>query len=152
MSLPDSVDIEIIKLLGDDAQQNSEALAKKLNLSAATVRRRLRKLIGSGVLRIGGLVDPIKVGLPVSAVIGLDVSLDKMELALGWLANRREVKWAGTTTGRFDIIVFARFTSTEDLSEFVQKELSRLDGLKNSEIFICLHVEQAHYIPVSWIL
>lgn len=39
-----SIDRRLIELLGKDARQNSDELAKQLNVSSATVRRKLRML------------------------------------------------------------------------------------------------------------
>ena len=124
MSIIDSVDEQIVRLLGQDARQNSEKLAKQLNLSAATVRRRLRNLIRKDLLHIVGVVDPAKFGFPVPVVITLDVDLDKIDTAIKTLANRPEVRWVSTTTGQFDIIALARFRSNSNLSEFMTKVLS----------------------------
>jgi len=99
---------QLVKLLGQDAQQNSETLARRLNLSAATVSRRLRKLIRSELLHIVGVVDPNNFGFPLAAVITLDVAHDKLESAMEALAKLPEIKWVSTTTGRFDIIALAR--------------------------------------------
>ncbi|MFC2025082.1 Lrp/AsnC family transcriptional regulator [Chloroflexota bacterium] len=143
--MPDSTDKKLVRLLGQNARQNSETLAKRLNISAATVRRKLRKLINSDALRIVGLVDPSKFGFPLAVMIALDIEHDKLELALDMLVNRPEVKWVSPTTGRFDIIAIARYPSTESFSDFMIKELAHMEGVKNSETFICLDVKKGHY-------
>ena len=142
----DSVDEQIARLLSQDARQNSEALAKQLNLSSATVRRRLRKLIREDVLRIVGVIDPIKFGFPVAVVMTLDVAHGKLESAMEGLAKRPEIRWVSTTTGRFDILALARFRSNNELSEFMTKVLAQLEGVKDSETFICLDVRKGHHI------
>jgi len=138
----DSVDEQLVRLLGQDARQNSEALAKQLKLSAATVRRRLRKLMRSGLLRIVGVVDPASFGFPVLALITLDVVPDKVKSAIEELAKHLEVRFTSTTTGRYDVIAIARFRSTDHLSEFLMTELAKLEGLRNNETFICLQTKQ----------
>ena len=145
MDLPDSLDKQIVRLLGQDARQNSETLAKQLKLSSATVRRRLRKLLRSDALHIIGLVDPNRFGFPLAVMIALDVAHDKLESALEALAKRPEIRWVSTSTGRFDIIALARFPSTESLSEFVIKELTHMEGVRDSETFICLNVKKGRY-------
>ena len=145
MSIPDSIDKQLVRLLGQDARQNSETLAKQLNVSAATVRRKLRKLIRSDMLHIVGLVDPNKFGFPLAVIIALDVAHDKLESASEVLVKRPEIKWVSSTTGRFDIIALARFPSTESLSDFMIKELTQMEGVKNSETFICLGVKKGCY-------
>ncbi len=145
MSKIDPIDKRLVRLLEQDAQQSSETLAKQLNLSAATVRRRLGKLIRSDALHIVGLIDPNKFGFPLAVVIALDIEHDKLELAIEALAKQPEIRWLSPTTGRFDIIALARFPSTEHLSDFMLKELPKMEGLRNSETFICLNVKKGYY-------
>ena len=98
------MDHQLLRLLGQDARQNSETLARQLNISSATVRRRLRKLIRSGSLHIVGVVDPARFGLPLTAIIALDVAHEKLKAVMEVLVDRSEITWISTTTGRFDII------------------------------------------------
>ncbi len=149
MSLPDSIDKQLVRLLGQDARQNSVTLAKKLNLSAATVRRRLRKLLQNNSLRIIGAVDPARFGLLLAVLITLDVSPDKLESAIEVLANRPEIRWVSSTTGRFDIIAFALFPSTDSLSGFLTNQLAQMEGLKNSETFVCLDMKKGRFVPLT---
>jgi len=85
------MDKQLLILLGQDARQNSETLARQLNISSATVRRKLRKLIQSGSLHIVGVVDPAKFGLPLTAIIALDVAHEKLKTAMEVLAKRPEI-------------------------------------------------------------
>ena len=149
MNVTDSIDEQLVRLLGQDARQNSEALAKQLNLSSATVRRRLRRLLRNDLLHIVGVVDPAEFGFPLAVVIALDVAHDKLEPAMKSLGKQPEVKWISTTTGRYDIMVFALFRSTDRLSDFMRKDLAQLEGLKDSETFVCLDVKKGRYIPLT---
>ncbi|MBI4186883.1 MAG: Lrp/AsnC family transcriptional regulator [Chloroflexi bacterium] len=142
------IDERLVKLLGQDARQRSEALAKKLGVSAATVRRRVKRLIQNGLIRIVAVVDPAKFGFPLSAVIAFDVAHDKVEQATQALVNRSEIKWISTTTGRFDILVWAQFHSADDLSDFLQKEVSSVEGMRDTETFVCLHVDKGRYVQL----
>jgi Lrp/AsnC family transcriptional regulator for asnA, asnC and gidA len=148
MIMPDSTDEQLVRLLARNARQNSETLAKQLNLSAATVRRRLRKLIQSETLHIIGVVDPIKFGLPVAVIINLDIASEKIVSVMETLTNRPEIRWISTTTGRFDIIALARFASNDDLSNFLVQGLPKIEGVRDSETFICLNMEKGRYIPL----
>ena len=141
----DSLDEKLIQLLGQDARQSSNVLAKQLKVSPATIRRRVRTLVKSGALRIVGVVDPKKFGFPLVAVLALDVVHDKVDPVMKMLADRPEVRWISLTTGRFDIMALLRFRSTDELAEFVKNRLSNVEGLRNSETFLSLHVEKGHY-------
>ncbi len=146
MAMLDSLDKKLIELLMEDAQRSSEMLGKQLKVSSATIRRRTKKLIQNGVMRIMAVTDPSKAGAPLAVVIAFDVVHEKLDSVTQLLANRPEVRWASTTTGRFDLIIIARFGSTEELANFAQKELPKIKGIRDSETFVCLHVEKAHYL------
>ncbi len=138
----DSLDERLIKLLQKDARRSSDVLAKQLKVSPATVRRRMRRLIQDGTMRIAAIVDPAKIGLLLAAMIALDVEHDKLDSVVAQLFERPEVGWLSTTTGRFDIMALARFPSTEGLSKFIQKEIAEIEGIRDSETFVCLNINK----------
>ena len=143
-----SLDDQLIQLLQTDASQSSEVLARQLHVSPATVRRRKKQLTRSGALRTVALVDPEKMGFPLVAAVALDVARDQLESAVQILSRRPEITWLSTTTGRFDILSLARFRSTSELANFVQRELAAIQGLRATETFICLEVSKGRYIQV----
>ncbi len=136
----DEIDNKLIKLLEQNAWQRSGALAKELNISSATIRRRLRRLIQNGVLRAVAIADSGTVALPLTAIIALNVAHQDLDCAIKTLAGLSEIAWFATTTGQFDIIVLAQFHAMEELHEFLRGKLPSMEGIKNSETFVCLHV------------
>jgi Lrp/AsnC family transcriptional regulator for asnA, asnC and gidA len=142
----DSLDEKIIRLLEKDARASSETLSHKLNTSPATVRRRIKNLVGTGVLRLVALIDPHKANLPIVCGIRLNVDHGKLEMAASRLASYSEVKWIATVTGPFEIFVTAAFRSTTEMSDFVQDKLAKIEGLRGTETFICLNVRKGRYI------
>lgn len=135
----DLLDEEIIKLLAANAKERNEVLAKKLGVTTGTIQRRKKALINDGLIRIVAIVNPKKVGYPVAVIVSYNIERNKLESAMKFLANISEVVWASFTTGRFDIISAMRFRSNDDLNEYLTKTMSQIEGLKDSETFICLH-------------
>ena len=143
-----SVDYELLSLIGEDARQNSQELAKQLNISSATVRRKLREFYNKDLLRITGVVDPLKFGFNVSVVVFIDVASDKLEAVIDDLIAQSRIWFISTTTGRFDMLVVARFTSTDELSDFLINVIGKISGIRNFETSICLDVRKGKYIPL----
>jgi len=141
----DIVDKELIKLLANDALQNKDLIAKKLGSTPGTVRRRIRKLIKDDAIRIVAIIEHKKVGLPLTAIIGFDVEIDKLESAAKSIAIRPEVSWAGVTSGRYDLMLMARLPSTDDLFQFVKELSQQVDGIRDSETFISIHEAKGQY-------
>ena len=146
MSKPDDFDFRLAQIVGRDARRSSEEIAKELNVNPATVRRRLKSLIDNGYLHIVGVVDPVDFGLPVAAILGLDVDNDKLESVLNLLKEQPEIRWAAATTGRFDITAIGRFPSIAELHVFIMKQLGHVKGLRNTETSICLNIEKGRTI------
>ena len=140
----DTLDSKLLKLLGKDAHQTSDSLAEQLNVSSATIRRRLGNLTREGILHIVARVDPKKLGFTITAVLAFDVKLDKLSSTVSALSERLEIKWLATTTGRFDIIALACFRDQDELLDFLQGKGSKIEGLKNIETAICSNV------PMWW--
>ena len=142
MDYIDHIDEQLMHLLEGNARQSSEKLAKQLNVSSATIRRRLKRLIGSNVLHIVAYRDPSMVGLPVVAVVGFNIDHSLLDSAMQVICSYPEVILACTTTGRFDAFALVRFSSNDELSSFLRKEMTKVEGIKDSETFICLHIEK----------
>ena len=142
----DATDEHIMTLLEQNARQSSEMIAKQVNVSSATVRRRLKRLVNSDLLHIVAFRDPIKAGLPLAALIGLNIDHHLINSVMQAIRDWSEVVWACTTTGRFDAIVLVRFKSNEDFSLFLRTELTGITGIKDSETFLCLHVEKRGHL------
>ena len=115
-------------------------IAEKLKVSPATIRRRKQELIKRGVIRIAAIPDADKTGYPLKAVIAFDIGHDALKAAMEKLVKRPEVKWMSATSGRFDLMASVWLKSTDALYEFMETEVAKLDGLKNTETFICLRV------------
>lgn len=145
----DSLDQKLISILKDNGRQSSEKVAKRLKVSPTTVRRRMKKLMKSGAVIITPMIDPAKIGIFVQTVIGIDVELGSIESITNTLVKMSEVKWVSTSTGRFDLIVGAVFHSTSELSEFMQKKLAAIKGLKDTEVFVCLEMKKGRYVPIE---
>ncbi|MBI3931528.1 MAG: Lrp/AsnC family transcriptional regulator [Chloroflexi bacterium] len=136
----------LIKLLQENAWQSSEALAKVLKISSATVRRRLKQLVQSGAIRAVAITSPGITGARITTLIALNVSHENIDDVIHECVGHPETKWVASATGRFDVLVLAEFSSTEELSRYLQEKLIKIEGVKDSETFVCLRVEKGRQI------
>ena len=148
MATIDPLDEKLAQLMGQDGRQSSEMLAKKLKVSAATVRRRLRKLIKNKLLYIVGVVDPSQFGYPVSVLLAVKAVPYNVESMMKTFAKMPEIKFVSSTTGRYDLIAVGRFSSPASLSAFLMDDLSHVEGLKDIETFVCLSVAKGGYVTL----
>lgn len=144
----DQLDEKLIRLLQKNAWQSSDALSRQLGVSASTVRRRINKLMSNETLRIVGLVNPSKAGYPLIVGIDLQVEHSLVNKVAQQLAKQPEVVFLSLTTGRFDLLATAIFRSTESLTEFLQKKLPTVPGIKHSETSVFLDVKKGRYFAI----
>jgi DNA-binding Lrp family transcriptional regulator len=142
----DELDEQIIQLLEQDASQSSRVYAKHLHASSATVRRRIAKLLKKDVIQIKAMRNPSKAGRDLSVLLVLDIDHNKINAAVEFLTERDNVEWLSTITGRYHISVLLRFASTDEFHAFLRDELSKIEGLKHDEAFLCLNIIKAPYI------
>jgi Lrp/AsnC family transcriptional regulator for asnA, asnC and gidA len=145
----DTIDNKLIQLLGKNAKKSSSEIAKELSISATTVRRRLKKLKESHKIRLVAVADPEKFGFHIATMIGLSVVPEKKDAALNYLVNVDNVRYLMETTGRYNIIIYARFHSTEELSQFLESTLNRIKGLNNVGTMIYLRSLKLHFMQVD---
>ena len=84
----DKLNEKIIEQIANNARQSGDVVAKKLDVSPATVRRRLNQLIDSKTIRIVPVIDPIKFGYPLTVIIAFDVKHNKMGSATQLLGSK----------------------------------------------------------------
>ena len=143
MEIIDALDEQIIKLLEQDARQSHRALAKHLNVSPITIRRRINSLLEKKVVEVKLITNPMRLGYTIVVVIALDVNLENVDMVAQVLSDKDNVEWVSIVTGRFDIIALARFKSMEDFYTFNKNNLSEISGIKDSETFVCTKVTKA---------
>jgi len=146
VNIIDLIDKQIVQLLEKNARQSSKVLAKKLNISPATVRRRIGNLIKANVIRFIAVVDPKRGGFPFAALLSLDVELENLDAAIQALDKRPEIRWLCTSTGRANVVALAQFASPDELADFTRNEVSKIEGIKRLETSIILKREKTHYV------
>lgn len=144
----DLLDEQLIRLLEENARQSSESLATRLHVSSTTVRRRLRRLRQSGILHTVVLADPRKIGFHLRAILSININSGCLDQVVQTMVGWPEIEWLLTVTGRFDIVVLARFHSSEELSHFLQRKLTNTQGIQRSETMICLEMCKEPYLHI----
>lgn len=141
----DDTDREVISILQLDGRTSNREIARKLGISEATVRNRVGRLIGDGLINIVAVPTPLAVGLTMSAIIGVSVQMRHLDEVVDTITDYREVRYVGLSTGQFDVIIEAFFEDQEQMLEFVTRKLGRLDGVSDVETSVILKVAKFSY-------
>jgi Lrp/AsnC family transcriptional regulator for asnA, asnC and gidA len=67
----DETDKQILRALQHDGRVSYAELGPAVGLSAPAARARVQRLIDTGVVRVVGVTDPIALGLPTMAMLGV---------------------------------------------------------------------------------
>src|ERR1700716_181805 len=100
----DETDKQILRALQRDGRVSYAELGPAVGLSAPAARARVQRLIDSGVVRVVGVTDPIALGLPAMAMLGVRADGDVREIA-DQVAAFDGVIYLVLTAGSFDMFV-----------------------------------------------
>ncbi|GBD11011.1 Leucine-responsive regulatory protein [bacterium HR23] len=148
--LMDELDRKVIAILQEDGRASNAHIARRVGVSEGTVRRRLKRLVQEGYIRVLALPQPQKLGYETEAIIGVQVDPDKLDEVGERLAQLKEVQWAAVTTGAFDVILWATVPSAEDLGTLLRAKIGSVPGVRRTETFVALSVKKRSApLPVS---
>src|SRR5512132_555781 len=100
----DEVDREIIRLLQRDGRTSNTDIARALDVTETTIRKRIARLIDEELVNVVAVPTPRAVGMTLSAIIGISVQLPSLQAVSERLVAYPEVRYVGVATGRYDII------------------------------------------------
>jgi len=129
----DSIDRRILGEVQRDGRVTNQDLSERVGLSPSPCLRRVRRLEADGVIaRYVALVDPVAVGLPVSAFIRVrlhqqdDRHLSVFEAAVAGFA---EVMECYLMTGDADYQLRVAVESLGAFEDFLRQRLTRIEGV-----------------------
>lgn len=134
----DDLDIAIMRELQDDGRQSNVSLAKKVNLTEGAVRRRLERLLQSGVFRIGAVGDPTLLGLHAHAILAIRCELSEASDFAERLAAMPELSYVYEVTGAYDVMAVGFFESNETLHKFRTTKLAHEPGIVACDTFMVI--------------
>ncbi|MEU8260301.1 Lrp/AsnC family transcriptional regulator [Micromonospora sp. NPDC048999] len=144
-ALLDDVAKQIIEQLQEDGRRPYATIGKAVGLSEAAVRQRVQRLLDAGVMQIVAVTDPLQLGFPRQAMIGLRTDGD-LESVADRLAEFAEIDYVVITAGSFDLLAEVVCRNDAHLLEILQK-LRTVPGVLATEAFVYLKLRKQTY---SW--
>ncbi len=130
----DSFDLAILRILQTDNAIPHRLIGERVNLSAPSVQRRIRRMEQSGVIAANvALVDPERVGLSLTIIVEVELvseSTEEIDAIKTQLSSTPEVQQCYYVTGEVDIVLVmlvGSMTEYEELSRalFIENEAVR---------------------------
>ncbi|MDO8473486.1 MAG: Lrp/AsnC family transcriptional regulator [Dehalococcoidia bacterium] len=141
----DELDLSMILELQKDGRKSEAKIARALRVSGTSVRRRIQRLVGDGVIRVVAMPDPAKVGYPVSAMICMQVAPSELNKVAQRLVAEPRVHTVILGYGLFDIYIRVTFRSQQELADFVKNVLYTIPGVHRSETMHILQEAKRSY-------
>ena len=129
----DRVDCQLVRLLQKDGRMPNKAIARELNISEFTVRKRLKRLLDHGTIRIVAVADPLDLGFEIAGNLKIRIDLKKTDQIVEQLKQIDSLVWVALTTGGTDVDADFVTRSLKEFQELIFERISKIDGVLSTE-------------------
>lgn len=117
----DELDIDILRLLQNDARRSYKEIGKELGVSIGTVHNRITKLRESGILNGFSInINNEKLGYKLCFIILIHIDGKHTPEVLEKVRKREEVLSCFHITGEQSAALICRFKELEDVQKFIR--------------------------------
>ncbi|MFW5945734.1 MAG: winged helix-turn-helix transcriptional regulator [Candidatus Natronoplasma sp.] len=132
MSKIDGKDKRILEMLRENSRTPYTEIADKLDVSEATVRKRVESLKKDGVIeRFTVELDPSNIGYGTVTLLGLDVEPEYFLKAVEDMCDIEEVRWVAKSTGDHMIMAEIWAEDGDHLSTIMTKKVGKIKGVRD---------------------
>jgi|SRR5579859_410706 len=142
----DQTDAAIVEQLYESPRMAFREIARRLDISEATVRARVRRLQDAQILRFTAFVDPSGFGHGVLCVALVDVDTRQHDRVVKTLEEWPAVVYLSTLFGRHSLQVQLSGDSEYHLWELI-RGMRAIDGVLDVHAQIEVKVHKIRYIP-----
>ena len=139
----DDIDKAIIRELQVDGRAAYSRLAPLVGLSEAAVRQRVNRLQDRGVIQIVAVTDPVALGYPIMAMLGISVAR-ALDATAEKISQIDSVDYTVITTGRFDVLAEVVCRDADHLVD-VTDRIRDVDAVAAVEVMTYLRMVQQNY-------
>jgi len=131
----DELDLNILKLLQNDARVPYKTIAEKLSVSVPTVTARVKTLTEKGIIKgFYTEIDRSLMGEGIKAYIDMEVPPAAKEELYAFLKSSPQVSECHRVTGGYSLLIKAFFKNTADMDKFLN-ELQRYGRTQTQIVF-----------------
>lgn len=134
----DKIDEKLISLLKENSRASYIELAKKVGLSEAAVRRRVKILVEKGIIRKFTIQIGLEQGANALTLIAVSPSTPTTKVSER-LKNIKGVQTVYEITGQYDIAALLSAPNIPEINKCVD-EIRKVDGVANTNTIIILRI------------
>ena len=132
----DETDKEIIRLLKEDGRAGYNDIGKKIGLSEGAVRKRIRALADSGVIRKFTVKVGVAEGAEAITLLATNPSFPTQRVS-GKIQEIPNVETVYEVTGEYDIVAVISGMTVAEVNECIEK-IRRVEGIMKTNTMIVL--------------
>ena len=144
----DELDQRILKVLVEDGLTSTRDLKLRLGIGELTIRKRIRSMLDNEVYKLEVVPNTQLLESERWATTGIVANSPFLNRTMEDIVKNPAVYLASESLGRFNIIIATRFRNTNQLSQFIHRELQSMPGINSTETFI--HVRPLKYHNIIW--
>jgi DNA-binding Lrp family transcriptional regulator len=131
----DETDLEIIRLLQQNARRSNRSIAAELGVSEGTVRGRIKRMLSDRVFRIQAVSNIAAFGFAAHGYIGVKTAPGKQKAVAAKIAKRDDVPELSRVLDDFDLIAVLVAPDHDALISAAMDEIAQYPGVEKVEIF-----------------
>lgn len=135
----DKLDQGIVERLSRDARVSNRAIAAELGVTEGTIRTRIKRLQGEGLIQFTVVTDFRLAGSPNLCMLGIDAEPSQVPALAEALKAMPEIGCVVVMLGRFSLLAMGLFTSIEQLNALIADEIRPLPGVQRVQASISVH-------------
>ena len=149
MSNLDWLDKGIITQLNRDARLSSARIARELGVSERSVHNRIQRLIEMQVIRTVAVVNPTAFNYTLAVDIYCEVEVGFQQQVAEEILSFPQVSYLAISTGDQDINLQAYFQNSEEMHEFIAKQLHQVPGIRRTRTVLIPRIlkDRSQWLP-----
>lgn len=150
----DDFDLAILDRLQINNRTSLQDIGKSVNLSAAAVQRRVRRMEDARVIQSNAaIIDPASVGRPITIVVEVQIDseqADLMDAARSEFAAAPEVQQCYYVTGAADFILVLTVSTMEEYEQLSRRLFLENKNVKHFSTFVAMNrVKTSLKVPLT---
>ncbi len=142
----DDIDRIIIEMLQQDGRMSYSEIAKKVDKTEVTIRRRVRRLQNEKIIqRFTVVLDPLKMGKRISAIVKVKAQMKQASKIADEVKKYDEVTEAYFLDGACGVMLKVTVDDLADLKSFLENRLGKVPGVGEVETCIVLETVKSPF-------
>ncbi len=142
----DKTDRIIIEMLQQDGRMSFSEIAKKVNKTEVTIRRRVRRLLNEKVIkRFTVVLNPLKMGKQISAIVKVKAQMKQASKIADEVKEYDEVTEVYFLDGACGVMLKVTVDDLAELKSFLENRLGKIPGVGEVETCIVLETIKSLY-------